>query len=81
MYRLGYHEASLSIAQSYYKDYMAASLLMYESVYHKEYEFVFHIIFSFLMSSISNMWNVYLVLCITEDSFDVGTDPACKQMT
>ena len=62
MYRLGYHEASLSIAQSYYKDYMAASLLMYESVYHKEYEFVFHIIFSFLMSGVSNAYSTHGVL-------------------
>ena len=62
MYRVGYHEASLSVAQSYHKDYMAAALLMHESVYHKEYEFVFHIIFSFLMSIVSNTCSTYGVL-------------------
>ena len=63
MYRVGCHEASLSIAQSYHKDCMAAALLMHESVYHKEYEFVFHIIFSFLVSSVSNTYST-MVFCI-----------------
>ena len=62
MYRLGYHEASLSIAPSYREDCMAASLLMHESVYHKGYEFVFHIIFSSVISSVSNACSTYGVL-------------------
>lgn len=78
---------SISHSSVYSRGYCGPIILLY-SHYHagtvvplNKSEFLFHSIFSFLMFSISNMWNVYLVLCITEDSFDVGTDPACKQMT
>ena len=88
VHRLGYHEAILSITQGYHKTIILL-LLHYQCMncHTCKYKFPFHIIFWFLMSWVSNTYNIYiciiieLVICITSTVFfiileniDVGTE-------
>ena len=56
--RPGYHEAIVSITLG---NHIVASSQSMNHYTYKKYEFLFHI-FSFLMSSVSNMYNIYSVL-------------------
>ena len=64
VYRLGYHEESYqlheaTIKQSYCCFFLINTWIIIPA---NKYEFLFHIIFSFSMSSFSNLYNVYSVL-------------------
>ena len=64
MYRLGYCETIVSIILAYHKAIILCffTINAWNIITMNKYEYLFHIIFSFLMSSVSNTDNIYSVL-------------------
>lgn len=62
VYRLDYHEATVSIIISYHKEIILLALLSAHVSFTKKYEFLYPISFPFLMSSFSTIYNSCNVL-------------------
>ena len=61
VYRLGYCEATVSLTLNYHKAIILLLLHYQCRIPVNKYEFLFHIIFSFLMSSVSKTYDTYFV--------------------